>query len=184
MQRERQYLAQVIERNDPLAAEIGQCLGKGQDRQQRAHREAVARLCAEVTQAILSGFTGGQGAPVGGGQLGHVLGLVLELIGRGLQELELADEELEPAAHGNGQRHGADLAAQLVDLAFGESDRGRHERLGLVVLLDAVDQVLQEARVERQRAHDHVDAVAQGLDHLVGAAAGIVIGRQIPGRLG
>lgn len=43
---------------------------------------------------------------------------------------------------------------------------------------------MRKARVEVQRRHHHVDAIAQRFDHVIGAAAGVVIGGQIPGGLG
>src|SRR5262249_20650378 len=50
--------------------------------------------------------------------------------------------------------------------------------------LDAHQQLAQKADVEGQRLDDDVNAVAQGLDDLVGTAAGVVVGGEVPGGLG
>ena len=101
------------------------------------------------------------------------------------QELELAGEELEPPAHAARQRHGAGPRAWSRSISASREDRSARGTTssGAVVRLEPVEQVAEEAGVEAQRLDDDVDAVAQRLDHLVGAAAGVVVGGQVPGRV-
>ena len=85
------------------AAEIGHRFDERQRGHDGAHREAVARLAAEIFELVLAGLDRGQLLELDARELDGVLGLVLELHGGRLAELELAGEELEAAE----QRHRA-----------------------------------------------------------------------------
>lgn len=181
MQHEGQHLPDVLELDLFCAAEVGGGFHEHEHGHQGAHREAVLRLRVEVQLRVLASGVG-EAVERHAGDLDRVLGHVLELPSAGLEELEFAREELQAAAQGERHPHGADLLLQAVELGLREHDLGGHHVLGRHAFFDARQQLVQEARVEVEGLDHHVDAVAQRLDDLVGAAARVVVGGQVPSR--
>ena len=85
---------------------------------------------------------------------------------------------------GAGQRHRHDLAGRSRSSSAGvKMISGGTISSGRDALLDAGEQLAQEARVEVERLDHDVDAVLERLDDLVGAAAHVVVGGEEPGAL-
>src|SRR5262249_1088164 len=148
---------------------------------QGAHAEAVLGLAAQALDLVAAAVVGADRRQRLAGQTNGVLGLVLDLLSGEVAKVELGGEELEAALHGPPYRYLQDGRVGGVQLLFREDDVPGHDFLGTNAIFDADEEVTEEAGVEIQRLDDHVDAVLEGFDDLVGAAAQVVVGGQEPG---
>ncbi|ABF89671.1 hypothetical protein MXAN_0310 [Myxococcus xanthus DK 1622] len=175
-------LPEVLQLHGAVAAEEGHGLREVEDGLVRAHADAVLRLRAEVdllVQRALLVAHRGHRLP---GQLERVLVLELEARRGHAAEVQLPQEEGDALQHVLGHLHFQDGGVGALQLARREDDFLGQQLLGGLVGLQALEELVHEARVEGHRAHHHVDAVLQRLDDLEGAAALVVVGGEEPGR--
>ena len=165
------------------AAEVGHRLDEREDRQQRAHRQPVARLGAEVGQRVLPGLGARAASRSTPGERAPCPWSCTRAGDRPARRTRTGSRRTRAA----GGRlagwtppartfvHPVELRRREDDLGAGPAPRARRPPRC------ASGSSARKRGVEVERLHHDVDAVAQRLDDLVGAAAGVVVGGQVPG---